>query len=75
MHAPSPNKKTTTKTWLLPATEPLGITSSDIVGSLPKKKSGSQYIVVMKDRFLKFTQEILTIKTTAKTVAKMFLEH
>lgn len=40
----------------------------DLLGSLPRTRSGNRYMVVMKDRFLKLNKSLKTAITTATTV-------
>lgn len=69
------NKKTVTKTSVFPATAPLKTIAIDILNTLLTTRSGNQWIVVMTNRFSKLAREITTTKTTATTVATIFLEH
>lgn len=47
----------------------------DISGPTSEKKQGSQFVVVMKDRYTKLTKTIVTTKTSVTTVSRSFLEH
>lgn len=46
----------------------------NIFGPLPKTKQGSQFVVVITDRYTKRTKAIPTTKN-ATTVARILLEH
>lgn len=54
-------------------TEPLEFVAIDILELLPRTKIGNQFVVVMTNRFSKLTEAIWTTKTTATTVATIFI--
>lgn len=58
---------------LFPPTAPLEVVAIDILGPLLKIKTEYQFIVVMTDRFSKLAKATPTAKTTAKTLAQIFL--
>ena len=60
---------------LFPANGPLEFVAMDILGPLPKTKQGNQFVVVLTDRYSKLTRAIPTGKTTATTVATIFVDH
>jgi len=60
---------------LFPAKAPLEYVAVDILGPLPRSTSGQRFILVMTDRFSKFTRAIPMRTITAINVAKEFLHH
>ena len=60
---------------LFPATGPLEFVAMDLLGPLSKTKNGNRFILVITDRFSKFTRSIPLRTTTAASVAKAFLDH
>lgn len=48
---------------------------TDILGSLPKTKSGNKFIVLMTDRYSKLTKTLPIARTTATAVAKIIVYH
>ena len=60
---------------LFPATEPLSFVALDLLGPLPKSKSGHEHVLVITDRFTKFTRAIPLKSTTSQTVTDAFLQY
>lgn len=60
---------------LFPPSEPLESVAMDILGPLPKSKSGSQFILVITDRFSKLTQVVPLRRIKAYDVALAFVEE
>jgi len=60
---------------LFPANAPLEYVAIDILGPLPRASSGHRFVLVMTDRFSKFSRAVPMKKITAINVAKIFLEH
>ena len=60
---------------LFPAKGPLEYIAIDILGPLPRTKTGRQYVVVITDRYSKLTRAVPTAKITAPVVAAVVLEH
>ena len=59
---------------LFPATGPLKSLAIDILGPLPKTKTGKRFLLVITDRFSKLTQVVALRTITAYTVAVAFCE-
>ena len=59
---------------LFPATRPLESLAIDILGPLPKTKTGKRFLLVIKDRFTKLTQVVALRTITAYTVAVGFCD-
>ena len=59
---------------LFPATRPLESLAIDILGPLPKTKTGKRFLLVITDRFKKLTQVVALRTTTAYTVATAFCD-
>lgn len=53
---------------MFPTSDPLQILAVDIIGPLPKRKSCSQFIVLIKDRYSKLTEVIPTSRTAATAI-------
>ena len=60
---------------LFPASSPLEYVAIDILGPLPKAKSGDRFILVITDRFSKFTRAVPMKTISALNVCKIFLDH
>ena len=60
---------------LFPAQQPLQFVAIDILGPLPRTKSGHKYLVVISDRYSKFVRTVPLKKITAWNVAKAFCDH
>jgi RNase H-like domain found in reverse transcriptase/Integrase zinc binding domain/Integrase core domain len=60
---------------LFPPSGPLEFISIDILGPLPKTKSGHQYLVIIPDRFSKLTRALPVQNVTAETVAIAFFNE
>lgn len=60
---------------LFPANAPLEYVAIDILGPLPRASSGHRFVLVMTDRFSKFSRAIPMRTITAINVAKAFLEY
>ena len=59
---------------LFPATRPLESLGVDILGPLPKTKTGKQFLLVITDRFTKLKQVVALRTVTAYTFAVAFCE-
>ena len=59
---------------LFPATRPLESVAIDILGPLPKAKSGCRFLLVVTDRFTKLAQVAPLKRITALNVARAFCE-
>ena len=57
------------------ATEPLSDVSIDILGPLPKTKSGNRFLLVIADRFTKLCRVVPLRLIRAHEVAKAFTDH
>ena len=60
---------------LFPATRPLETVAIDILGPLPKSKSGHRFILVITDRFTKLTQVIPLKRIKAYDVAVALVDE
>ena len=60
---------------LFPATEPLSFVALDLLGVLPKSKTGHDYVLVITDRFTEFMRAIPLKSTTSQTVIDTFLTY
>jgi hypothetical protein len=60
---------------LFPPLGPLEFIAIDILGPLPKTKSGHQYLVIISDRFSKLTRAVPVRNVTAETVAIAFFNE
>jgi transposase InsO family protein len=60
---------------LFPAPGPLEFVAIDILGPLPKTKSGKHYILVIMDRFSKLARTVPLRNITANTVCYAFIEE
>ena len=60
---------------LFPPTQPLEFVAIDILGPLDRASTGHRFILVMTDRFSKFTRAVPMRACTALTVSKAFLEY
>ena len=60
---------------LFPAKQPLEFVSIDILGPLPRSQSGNKYLLVISDRYSKYTKTVLLRSISSWTVAKAFCEH
>ena len=59
---------------LFPATRPLESVAIDILGPLPKTKSGYRFLLIVTDRFTKLSQVAPLRRVTALIVARVFCE-
>lgn len=71
-HRPHPKHQRVLK--LFPPEGPLVFIAIDILGPLPKEKSGNKFIIVIKDRYSKLTLEVPTSSVTAPAVASTQLD-
>ena len=60
---------------IFPAAGPLEFVAMDLLGPLPKTKSGHTYVLVITDRFTKLTRAVPLGSTKAPAVAQAFLEN
>lgn len=60
---------------LFPARAPLEYVAIDLLGELIKTPRGNRYLLVMTDRYSKFTRVVPLRNITADTVAKTFVRH
>ena len=60
---------------LFMATRPLESVGIDILGPLPKSKSGHRFIVVITDRFSKLTQIVAVKRIRAWDIAVAFVDE
>ena len=60
---------------LFPPAQPLESVAIDILGPLDRGSTGHRFILVMTDRFSKFTRAVPMWACTALTVSKAFLEY
>lgn len=57
---------------LFPARGPLAFAGMDLLGPIPRTKSGNKMVSVITDRFAKLTRVIMLQQTTDPFVAKSF---
>ena len=60
---------------LFPATQPLEFVAIDILSPLDRASTGHRFILVMMDRFSKFTRAVPMRTCIALMVSKAFLEY
>ena len=60
---------------LLPATEPRAFVVLDLLGPLPKSTTGHDHVLVITDRFTKFTSTIPLKSTTSQMIIDAFLTY
>jgi RNase H-like domain found in reverse transcriptase/Reverse transcriptase (RNA-dependent DNA polymerase)/Integrase zinc binding domain/Integrase core domain len=73
--AKGPGAQRTRPLQLFPPREPWEFVCVDILGPLPTAKSGFRFVVVMSDRFSKYTVAVPLRTTTADDVAHTFVTH
>lgn len=67
-------RKRTSKLRLFPAAQPFASLSMDILGPLPETSSGNLYLLIIRDRFTKFTRAIPLATITAVDVSSALCE-
>jgi transposase InsO family protein len=60
---------------LFSASRPFEVVGIDILGPLPRTQSGNRYVVVMVDRFSRWTELAAVPDITASTVADVFVDR
>ena len=60
---------------LFTASEPLSFIALDLLSPLPKSQNGHEHVLIMTDRFTKFTRTIPLKSTTSECVTDTFLVH
>lgn len=70
-----PSQKRQRRLQLLAAGGPLKLATMDILQPLPKKLNGSQFMLVVTDRYWKLTRAVQMSKMTASHIASLFMDY